>query len=729
MADVSKIKKGGETRTIKDETARMAVVDEKSERQAEIAVERARIDNLTHLEEGSTTGDAELQDIRVGADGTTYSNAGNAVREQVSDLKEDITDITGARRALFISGGNIALGNYQVGDTVNLTPEVVSSYSYSIEDCSNVEYVLLNCEGGNNPRTYAFLDAQNKLISVAQAYLRCDNSIVSVPSGAAKIVINSQNSKLGVCYIDVFLPRIDALGSRVENLELTKLIYIRGVGKKASGDTGVTGIRQYYVHRDEKKLKFITSYTNPTTFIDTTIPFSESCVYWYNEALYKYTGSGDFDGLELISRPVDYSTKTYFIRGVGTKAGGDSGVTGIGQFYVHKTERKLKYILTYSSPTSYTDLTLDFSIDSLYVYNGELYKYSGANNFDGLVKISVEYTPVREQTLDSYVSQIMNMLDYIGVEHFFEKKLTIADADAYVSWPIISYCNNELVCAYSRGISHTDSHSGTYYKTSPNGVVWSAEKTFVNTPENRENATGKAFDIDGNALFWIRKGNNFTLYKYDGETFEAISSNVSVGSFAHFGDIMKIANDELLCFWNDYATSRSYGTAKSTDNGETWALTTFPAESSNSEVPTETQGVYLGNNMILAIGRKDISGGTNAQMQFQSTDNGATWTKSYTNIADISGSTTSVIYDDVSGEVYIYYYDRHTGKLLMRHAQLSDVWNNPTNWPSAETILTGGIGQDAGNVNVVPMNGKHYIVYYSGNSSKTGVFTYINVPA
>lgn len=59
---------------------------EKSERQKEIATERARIDQLTKMGEGSTTGDAELADIRAGNEGATYSNAGNAVRAQTKDV-------------------------------------------------------------------------------------------------------------------------------------------------------------------------------------------------------------------------------------------------------------------------------------------------------------------------------------------------------------------------------------------------------------------------------------------------------------------------------------------------------------------------------------------------------------------------------------------------------------------------------------------------------------------
>lgn len=66
--------------------------NEKSIFNDELNALNARMDTFTSLSSGSTTGDAELQDIRVGANGVTYPNAGDAVRGQYSQLKEELVD-------------------------------------------------------------------------------------------------------------------------------------------------------------------------------------------------------------------------------------------------------------------------------------------------------------------------------------------------------------------------------------------------------------------------------------------------------------------------------------------------------------------------------------------------------------------------------------------------------------------------------------------------------------
>ena len=120
-----------------------------------------RMDTFTSLSAGSTTGDAELQDIRVGANGVTYNNAGDAVRGQYSQLKEDLVDlttndITGSytwKQGSFVGDYASTNGHYTNDDKRYLINSDFITNPYDIYIDSNVDsnvlynVYLLNSDG------------------------------------------------------------------------------------------------------------------------------------------------------------------------------------------------------------------------------------------------------------------------------------------------------------------------------------------------------------------------------------------------------------------------------------------------------------------------------------------------------------------------------------------------------------------------------------------------------
>ena len=130
--------------TINENEIYMTPKDDISEFQARVStlendmdVLGTRMDSFTNLEDGSTTGDAELIDGRIGADSVTYNNIGTAIRTQVSNLM-DATNVLSEN----ISDSSKLLSPYLVNTTKS------DSVTYSLSGNT------LSCAGTASGESY-----------------------------------------------------------------------------------------------------------------------------------------------------------------------------------------------------------------------------------------------------------------------------------------------------------------------------------------------------------------------------------------------------------------------------------------------------------------------------------------------------------------------------------------------------------------------------------------------
>lgn len=204
---------------------------EKADR-VDLEVLDARMDTFTHLEEGSTTGDAELADIRVAADGKTYESAGAAVRGQVSSLESGLYEqgkmVNGIYTSLVISNNLIDPAriskNHFIGATGVYTP--VSGYSVSDYIPLNGKNIIANALRSNTNPAYLVYDANYE-------FLRSVTMQGSVPyvyqSGDAYIRINFRDSAAQTPqanYGDTLLAYDDYKIGSLKQLSIKNIVHI-----------------------------------------------------------------------------------------------------------------------------------------------------------------------------------------------------------------------------------------------------------------------------------------------------------------------------------------------------------------------------------------------------------------------------------------------------------------------------------------------------------------------
>ena len=168
--------------------------------QSELAVERARIDSFTKLTEGSTTGDAELIDARLGIDGITYNNVGSAIRGQLSVANKEINDMRNILTEIKIDNFDIIEKNKAYSQAVPSGAEQIDFNSYIKNVNYGDIYFISTTTLSSTDFGVAFLyDASGNIIKVAGKNTDASSKTyedyeVIIPYGVVKMIVVSHNN-------------------------------------------------------------------------------------------------------------------------------------------------------------------------------------------------------------------------------------------------------------------------------------------------------------------------------------------------------------------------------------------------------------------------------------------------------------------------------------------------------------------------------------------------------
>ena len=223
-----------------------------------IAALQTRMSEFTSLKDGSTTGDAELIDARIGADGTKYPSAGDAMRGQVEQLNEALV----ALEDNLSVQNNIANPSKVVKGSVYIKPtqiqEVATWFRIEIPVSPNTLYTMWGLDeycwfSNDDGSVYSNI---NKLGGLFTTPPNCTKLLLSNTTGKFYVVngnfTNNKNYGKDIPY-GVVSSVIDRLENKINISNYSKILLSNTNftnGKFLTYNSGIEVINDTYCYTD-----------------------------------------------------------------------------------------------------------------------------------------------------------------------------------------------------------------------------------------------------------------------------------------------------------------------------------------------------------------------------------------------------------------------------------------------------------------------------------------------
>lgn len=159
-----------------------------------LAATEARIDNIIA---GPAPSAEEIVDARLGADGVTYPSLGDAIRDQFTDVKSDLSDISDD-----ITGSNFYYPTHygkcfpEVApsyNTINInTPTVSAEWNSYLIPCFAQDVFTIYAVGGLTTKAWAFVDSSGNELSESVSNVNVNGDAVTAPANSAYLVVNDK---------------------------------------------------------------------------------------------------------------------------------------------------------------------------------------------------------------------------------------------------------------------------------------------------------------------------------------------------------------------------------------------------------------------------------------------------------------------------------------------------------------------------------------------------------